>query len=165
MGAGGRDGASIAVYGPPLLGDADIERTVDSNAAGTAEAFTARAGHSGQITRLSLYVDSSSTAGQAVVGVYSNSGGHPGALRAATTISGLKAGSWNTAAIPPIAVAAGERYWIAVLGPRGGGAVRFRDTAAGGRSETSSRRDLTALPAQWATGTVWSSAPLSAYGG
>jgi hypothetical protein len=158
--------APIAVYGPPLLGNADVERTVDSNTAGTAEAFVTRAGYSGQMSRLHLYVDSSSTASQVVVGIYSNRNGHPGARQEQATITNLRAGSWNYVDVPSpsMPVTAGQRYWIAVLGPSGAGRIRFRDTISGPGSETSSQHSLTALPATWSTGKAWATGNLSAYG-
>ena len=142
---------AIAVYGPPLLGDANVEDTVASNPAGTAEAFLTQARYSGQMTRLHLYVDSSSTAPQAVVGIYSDRFLRPGALEAQRTITNLRPGSWNFVDVPSVPVAAGQRYWIAVLGPSGGGTVRFRDQRLGGLAETSAQHQLTALPAQWSS--------------
>ena len=65
---------------------------------------------------------------------------------------------------PPVPVSAGQRYWIAVLAPRGAGTIRFRDTSSGPGSTTSAQRRLAALPAQWSTGTVFSDGNLSAYG-
>ena len=156
--------STIAVYGPPLLGDADVEKLVDSNPAGTAEAFVTRAGFSGQTSRLHLYVDSRSTARKVVVGVYSDKRGHPGALQAQSTLTNIMSGSWNYVDVPPVPVSAGQRYWIAVLAPRGAGTIRFRDTSSGPGSTTSAQRRLAALPAQWSTGTVFSDGNLSAYG-
>ena len=157
---------SVAVYSPPLLGDADVKATIDSDAAGRAEAFRTRVRYSGQLTRLHLYVDSSSTASQVVVGIYSDRKGDPGALQRQATISNnLRAGSWNYVDIPSMPVTAGQRYWIAVLGPKGGGTIRFRDRGSGGgRSEASTQKNLNALPPQWSAGTGGDSAPLSAYG-
>jgi hypothetical protein len=155
----------IAVFGPPLLGDANVKRTADSNPAGTAEAFVATAGDPGQMSGLHLYVDSASTASQVVLGIYSDRNGHPGSLLQQATISNVMAGSWNYITLPStVAVTAGQRYWIAVLGPSGGGTIRFRDTAGGGTSQTSSQHKLTGLPATWSTGKSWASTPLSAYG-
>jgi hypothetical protein len=154
----------MAVYGPPLLGEANVGRTVDSNTAGTAEAFKTQAGYSGQLSRVHLYVDSSSTASEGVIGVYSDRNGHPGSLQTQSTIGNLRAGSWNYVDVPSVSVTAGQRYWIAVLSPRGGSIIRFRDSAGGGRAETSTQHNLNALPSQWSTDRVWASAPLSAYG-
>jgi hypothetical protein len=159
-------GAVSAVYGPPLLGEANVARTADSNRSGTAEAFSTAVGYTGQMTRLHLYVDSSTTASSVVVGVYSDRNGHPGSLQEQATITNLRTGSWDYADVPTMPVTAGQRYWMAVLGPKGGGTIRFRDAGtSGGRSETSPQRNLTALPPKWsAAGTGWGSAPLSAYG-
>ena len=160
----GTAAGSVTVYGPPLVGDADVAGTVDSDAAGTAEAFSTKAGSSGQLTRLHLYVDASSTATQAVVGIYTNKSGHPKALLEQTTISNLTPGSWNYADVPATALTAGQSYWIAVLSPTGGGNLGFRDVVAGGSSQTSAKHNLTALPASWSTDGASDSSSLSAYG-
>jgi hypothetical protein len=153
--------------GPPppphvLVGDSTIEAQKDSNAAGRAEAFKTTATGTGSITSLSVYLDSTSTASKVLVGIYSDSGGHPGTLLAQATISAPVAGAWNTLAIPSVAVASGSIYWMAILGPTGSGTVHFRDKAAG-TSETSSQSTLTSLPASWSTGSRYPDGPLSAY--
>lgn len=150
----------------PLLGNANVESVVDSNSAGTAQAFRTRSGSSaGSVTRLHLYVDSSSTASKVIVGVYSETAkGRPGTLLAQATDSQLTKGAWNDVAVPAFTVGAGQRYWIAVLAPKGAGVIKFRNTAAGDGSETSKSTGLTALPATWATGNAWASSSLSAYG-
>jgi hypothetical protein len=156
---------NITVYGPPLLGDADVNRVVDTNEAGRAEAFSTTARYSGQLTRIHLWVDSSSTAGRAIVGVYSDRDGRPGALQEQTTISDVKPGAWNYADMASIPVTAGQHYWIAILGPKDGGMLGFRDAGAGRGAEMSAQPNLTALPAHW-SGAVHPTAtgPLSAYG-
>ncbi len=158
-------GAGGPVYGPPLLGNANVEGTVDSDAPGTAEAFRTQAGYSGEMSSLHLWVDSSSTAGQVVVGVYSDNNGQPGSLQEQATITNVMAGSWNYVTLPStVPVTASRRYWIALLGPSGGGTIRFRDIAGVRSSETSAQHNLTALPAKWSTGKSWASTLLSAYG-
>jgi hypothetical protein len=158
-------GGAIAVYGPPLLGDANVEATVDSNTAGTAEAFQTTVGYSGQMTRLHLWVDSSSTATQAVVGIYSDRVGRPGALVTQRTITNLRPGSWNYAKVPSMPVTKGQRYWIAVLAPSGGGTLRLRDTTGGGPSHANAEHNLRTLPNHWSGAAhPRSSAPVSAYG-
>ena len=149
----------------PVLGDTTVEGTVDSNSAGKAEAFSTQATYSDDINGLHLYVDSSSTASNAVVGIYSDHNGNPDTLLDHGTISNLTPGSWNYVDISPLRVTAGQRYWIALLSPKGGGTISFRDVGGGGRSETSTQKILTGLPPQWsATSTRSASAPLSAYG-
>jgi hypothetical protein len=156
-----------AVYGPPLFGNADVAPNVDSNPAGTAEAFLTRVRYSGQMTRLHLYVGSSSTATQAIVGIYSNRLGQPGVLQAQGTIANLRPGSWNYVDLPSMSVTAGQRYWIAVLSPSGGGKVSFRDRRLGGLAFTSRQHQLTALPAHWSSNLrdIRLSGAVSGYGG
>ncbi len=154
----------IAVYGPPLLGNANVQSAVDSDTAGTAEAFSTQMRYPGNLSRLHLYVDSSSTASNVIVGIYSNRNGDPGALLEQGTITNVRAGSWNYVDIPSMPVTAGQRYWIAVLGPSGAGSIRFRDAVSGPGSETSAQHNLTALPAKWSTGKTWATGNVSAYG-
>ena len=156
----------LGVYGPPLLGNADVERYTDYNPPGLAEAFPETVANSGQLSSLDLYAASASTASQAVIGVYSDRHGQPGALQAKTTIGSLVAGSWNDVQIPTVSVSAGEHLWIAILGPAGGGTIRFRDDDGGGGpgSITSAQGKLTTLPATWSSGTRWPTTNLSAYG-
>jgi hypothetical protein len=54
-------------------------------------------------------------------------------------------------------------YWVAILGPAGGGVAKFRDRAGGG-SESSAATSLTALPSTWVTGKKYTDGPMSAYG-
>jgi hypothetical protein len=157
-------GGLEGVYSPPLFGDADVLATVDSDAPGTAEAFPAVVRFSGQMTRLHVYVGSASTASNVVVGVYSDRNGQPGVLREQGTISNVMPGSWNYVDLPSMSVTAGQRYWMAVLGPSGAGTIRFRDAPNGSRSETSAQHNLAALPASWSTGKTWTTGNLSGYG-
>jgi hypothetical protein len=116
------------------------------------------------MSRLHLYVDSSSAASQVVVGIYSNRNGDPGVLQEQSTITHVRAGSWNYVDVPAMPVTAAQRYWIAVLGPSRAGTIRFRDAVSGPGSETSAQHNLTALPAKWSTGKSWSTGTLSGYG-
>lgn len=156
-------GSDIAVYGPPLLGSANISSTVDLNPAGTAEAFLTRVRYSGTMNRLHVWIDSSSTASQANVGVYSDRNGHPGDLLEQGTMSNVMPGSWNYVDLPSMSVTAGEQYWVAVLGPNG--TVSLRDAGAGGPSETDARSNLADLPEHWSGAShAGGAGPLSAYG-
>ncbi len=157
-------GGSIAVYAPPLLGDANVAPRVDTLAPGTAQAFAAHADYSGSLTGLHLYVDATSTASQVLVGVYSDAHGRPGALQAQATIAAPLAGSWNEVSIPALALTSGERYWIAVLAPAGRGRLSVRIKTGDGSAEMSARATLCALPAAWGPGFAAVPAHLSAYG-
>jgi hypothetical protein len=167
-------GVTVAVSNagspPPtrvLLGDQAVEAGLDSNSAGQAEAFRTTATATGTLTRLTVYVDSSSTSTRLVVGLYSNSAsGHPSTLLGQGTIASPVRGAWNDVAITSAAVTSGQAYWIAVLSPTGTLAYRDRCCGAGGGapSETNAVAGLTTLPATWTTGSQYGDAPLSAYG-
>ncbi len=145
-----------------LLGDQNVESTLDSNAAGRAQAFPTTASASGLLSSLSMYVDPTSTASQIAIGLYSDAGGHPSSLLTQAVFT-PQAGVWNTASVPPVAVSLGTPYWIAVLG-LGSGRPYFRDSVTGCTSEGSSSDSLAALPAAWSTGGIWTACALSAYG-
>jgi phosphatidate phosphatase APP1 len=147
------------------VGDRNVEAASDNNPSGVAEAFRYTATASGTLTKLSIYVDGNNSANQIVVGIYTNSGSnHPGTLLTQATITNPVKPGWNTVTVPSTGVTNGTVYWIAVLGPSGGGTAQFRDTAVGGKSETSAQSNLTTLPATWTTGSAYTNAPMSAYG-
>jgi hypothetical protein len=149
-----------------LVGDQRIEQNRDSNPAGLAEAFQYVATAGGTATRLTIYIESTNTAGTVVVGLYTNTGSNvPGSLMAQATLTNAAKGAWNTAPIPPVAITAGATYWIAVLGPKGSGVIQFRDIAVGGRAQTSAQATLTTLPATWTPGKNYTNSPLSGYAG
>lgn len=155
----------LAAFAPPLLGNADVSPWADANAAGRAEAFPVTAGYSGQMTTLHVYLDSSSAAGRVVVGVYTDRLARPGTLLTQATVTGATAGSWNEVSLPSgVAVTAGQRYWIAVLSPNGGGTVRLRGVRLGGAAQISLQHTLTALPTRWQAGGQKSVGSVSAFG-
>lgn len=156
--------SQIAVYGPPLLGNANVAPNVVSRPAGTAEAFVTRTQYSGTLARLHLWVGGSTSADSIAVGIYSNSFGHPGALQAQGTISNVIPGTWNYVDVPSMPVTAGQLYWIALLGRSGGGTVAVRDRAFGAVASVDARRHLTALPQRWSVGGWSISGSLSAFG-
>ena len=154
--------SSIYLSAGVLLGDQNIESTLDSNASGRAQAFQTVANTNGLLNSLSLYVDASSTASQIAIGLYSDSGGHPAVLLTQGVFT-PQAGTWNTVSVPPVSVVAGTNYWIAVLG-LGLGRPYFHDTMTGCTSEGSTSSTLSALPAAWSTGGIWAACALSGYG-
>ena len=100
-----------------------------------------------------------------VVGLYdNNASNNPGNLLAQATIVNPVKGAWNSVSVSAASITAGAKYWIAVLGPLGSGAVKFRDVGLGGKAQVSSQSNLTVLPAIWSPGTTYSNSPLSAYG-
>lgn len=157
-------GGTAAAADPVLLGDQQVETTVDHNAAGSAEAFPFSAVLTGQAQTISVYVDAHNRATKLIAGLYLDSDGHPGARLAVGTVSGPRAGAWNAVAITSTAVASGQTYWVAVLGR--GGALYFRDRAAGPcTSESSAQTSLKSLPSSWTGGGQWATCPASTYVG
>jgi outer membrane protein assembly factor BamB len=148
--------------GAVVLGTQTVSGNLDENAAGSAEAFGATATGSGPVGSLSVYIDSTSRATEAVVGLYSDSGGKPGTLLTQGTISSPTAG-WNTVPVSGTTVTAGTPYWITLLPPSGTGTIVFRDAASGSLSENSSQSNLTTLPSTWSAGAKWANSPISAY--
>jgi hypothetical protein len=161
---------TVANTAPPtltfLVGDQAVEPKVDGNTGGSAEAFSATAVTTGAVTRLSLYVDASSTATSVAVGLYTDNGGHPGALLTQGTLFAPIVGAWNSVTVPAANVAAGATLWFAVLSPNGAGTVKFRNRCcgAGTPAEASASVTLGALPQSWAVGRSYRDGPLSAYG-
>jgi glucose/arabinose dehydrogenase len=146
-----------------LVGDQTIESGVDSNNLGMAEAFETTAAATGTVSSMSVYLDAGSTASRVVLGLYADGGAHPGALLTQGVVTAPTAGAWNAVTVPSASVTAGTRYWTAILGT-GSGGLRFRDRSGGCRSETSAQGTLTALPATWTSGSLYTDCPLSAYG-
>ncbi len=156
--------ATLALGPQVLLGSQSIEGQIDYNAAGMAEAFQYTATASGTVTAIAVYIDPSSTATQAVVGIYSNArDDSPNILLSQVTIINPVAG-WNIVALPPESVTADGKYWIVILGPTGSGIVRFRDAPSGGKTQTSVQSNLSILPASWSAGATYYNSPMSAYG-
>ena len=154
--------APLATTSVLLLGDEALESQRDSVSAGQAEAFPFEAAHAGLATSAHVYVDYRNSARTVIVGLYTNAGGHPGALLAAGAAVYPRARAWNTASLPAVQLSTGSTYWLAVLGT--GGTLRYRDRANGPcLAETSAQTGLGALPAAWSTGSAYSTCPVSAY--
>ena len=135
---------------------------ISSETSGKSEAFRTTATATGTAGKVTVYVDAGSASTKLTVGIYSDSGGHPGTLLAQGSLAPPVSSAWNTVTLPPTPVTSGTTYWVAVLGT--GGTLRFRDKKSGGGSETSSQSTLSALPSTWSTGQVFTDGLLSAYG-
>lgn len=136
-----------------VLGDANIENSLDSNPSGTVEAFPVQALATGQVNSLSVYLDSSNGAPTVWVGMYTNVNGHPQALLANGLLSHPVAGQWNSVSLSPVQVTEGTSYWLALLGVNG--VIQFRDRNGNCRSEVSAQANLSSLPANWTAGSHW----------
>lgn len=156
----------VATSSPPmtLLGKNTIGQVSDSIPQGVAEAFQTTASATGLVTSVSVYVNSGSTAPKIVTGLYSDQNGHPGTRLAQGTLTSPTASAWNNVPLPTTSVAAGSKYWIAILSPSG--VLKFRDNvdSAAQPSETSAQTTLTSLPSTWKTGATNNEGPVSGYG-
>jgi hypothetical protein len=149
---------------PILVGNPAVQATTDSSAPGESEAFPFTAAASGTATVAHLYLDQGNTATKVVVGVYSDSAGHPGALLAQAIVANPTAGAWSAVTLPATNITSGARYWIAVLQPAdSSGSLRWRDGLGAPNSVSSTQTNLTILPATANNGQTWRSSPLSAY--
>jgi len=156
-----------------LVGDLVQETQKVRLDAGTAEAFVFQAQASGNATNVHLYLDSGSQSMSLLVGVYSDSAGHPGTLLTAATLTNLTSSSWNTTSIISTPVVSGTIYWIAVLPLDGHLFIddRFQDSvwttwwASHGSymAEVSLLANLSTLPTTWVTGTTPTDYDVSAY--
>jgi hypothetical protein len=136
-----------------LVGDTKIESSVDNNSAGSAEAFPVQAVATGQVSALSVYLDSSNRASTVKVGVYASSNGHPQALLSSGVIANAVAGQWNSVAMPALQLTSGTTYWLALLGVDD--SVSFRDRTGNCQSEVGRLTNLNSLPSTWTTGSRW----------
>jgi hypothetical protein len=147
-----------------LVGDQTVEASTDNNPAGAAEAFQYTAGTSGNLDTLFVYLDSTNTATQVIVGLYANNASNsPGALLTQATIAKPVNGAWNNATVPTTPVTIGTKYWIAIMSPVGAGTVKYRDKTTGTASQASAQTNLSALPGTWSSGANFANAPMSAY--
>jgi hypothetical protein len=119
------------------------------------------------VKQLRIFVDAGNTATTLRAGLYAHNAttNRPGALLASGSLTGLTTGQFNTVPVSAANVTAGTTYWIAILGPAGGGTLRFRDRAAVGaaNSVVSSATTLTALPATWSSGAAFTDGALSGW--
>jgi hypothetical protein len=158
---------AVSISNPPqvIVGNKILETFVDTNAPGMAEAFKTTPQKNSVITAIQVYLDGSSTATELVAGIYNDNGGHPGTLLAQGKLSAPKAGATNTVAIPSATLVTAKPYWIAILGSKG--QIKFRDRMGSTAvpMETSASGNLTTLPGQWVTGSVYpTDGPMSVYG-
>lgn len=144
-----------------LVGSNTVQSTVDSNPAGTAQAFQFTAGASGTSASECFYVDSTNNATSGVLGIYANtSSGHPGALKG--KVSFTPSTGWDCVALPNVGIVSGTKYWLAELGVNG--TLAFRDVGSGGNAPSETLSGQTTLPATWGSGQIWNnSSPASIY--
>lgn len=147
-----------------LVGDEGLGAQVDTNVSGQAEAFSYVATASGAASQFNLYLDASNTASTVIVAVYADASDRPTTRLATATISAPQSGAWNAVSLPDLPIVAGSRYWLAMMAPVGGGAIKFRDKPGGGGTAwTTTATNLTAFPSTWSVGQRYADSPASAY--
>jgi hypothetical protein len=147
--------ASAPLVGTTTMGSSDWVPD------GIAEAFQYRAGASGAVSHLSIYIDGGNRATSVTLGIYSDASGTPGELLAQATALDVADGSWAIVSVPRVAITQGNAYWLAVQGH--GGEVHIRDQFVGGGSAFASSvpaSDLTDLT--YETSFAWPQSPMTA---
>ena len=129
-----------------LLGDQTIQTEHVSLAGGQAAGYQFTAAQSGLASVVHLYLDAGTTASVVRVGLYSDQAGAPGTILAQGSAPGLTTG-WISVNIPPVSLVQGQRYWLTVLSPIGGGSVNIRDAGSGGSSLLSRQTDSGSISA------------------
>jgi hypothetical protein len=145
-----------------LAGSSTVESQTDTESAGEAEAFSQTATASGTAETAYLYIAASNTAKTVVVGIYSNTGSHPGTLLSTGSAKATAAGTWASVPIAHVLLTSGTAYWLAIMGE--GGSIHYRDHPGGTcKSETSSQAGMAALATTWKTGASYKDCPGSVY--
>jgi hypothetical protein len=138
-----------------------VESHSDSVNAGQAEAFRVQANASAVTGIAHVYIDTRNGARTLFVGLYTNAGGHPGALLSSGSTSTVQSSAWNSVVLSPTALTSGGVYWLAILGEHG--SLRYRDRRGGPCPSETEAQGLGSLPATWRTGTTYADCPLSGY--
>src|SRR2546430_1166885 len=86
---------------------------------GVARAWQVHNMTTGIASSVSFYVDSGDTATGMSVGLYGDSGGHPGSLLAQGSRASLTKGAWNVIRLTSQRSVAARTYWIAAVGTGG----------------------------------------------
>ena len=111
--------ATSAEPATTLLGERTVESRYDALPAGQAAAFRLRAAASGLTRTVHVYVGTANAASTLLVGLYTDANGHPSSLLSAGSAAPTRSGTWSPVAIAPVALTAGDTYWLAVLGKGG----------------------------------------------
>ena len=145
-----------------LLGDQTIQTEHVSLPGGQAAGYQFTAAQSGLASVVHLYLDAGTTANVVRLALYSDQAGAPGTILAQGSAPALTAG-WLNVTIPPVPLVQGQRYWVTVLSPIGGGSLNIREARAGGSSLLSRQATLAAFPMAWTAGIVAARSPVSVY--
>src|SRR5690348_6960113 len=106
-----------AVASAATVGTKTVHAHVAAPAPGVARVYAFKAGSSGVIDRLSVYLDASSTARRVNLGLYAGSASRPRMRRRQCLLSNPRPGAWDSCAFTAVHITAGASYWLAVLQP------------------------------------------------
>jgi|GEM_PF-1384695 len=147
-----------------LMGDLHLVTQSASIPVGSAESFQYVATSSGTAREVSLFLDAQNDAGLVEIGVYNDTGtNHPGRLLTQGRIDSPRNGTWNTASVSPVALTAGQKYWITVLAPLRTAEVLLRTALSGGLAEVSPNPNLAQLAPNWIPALTQSHASVAVY--
>lgn len=143
--------AGASTIGPTTQG-----ASTDNNLAGRSQNYAlVLSGPSGSINRLNTWLDSTNSASQVKLGLYSGTSSSAGARIATCTVT-LPVSGLNSCTVPTTQVTNGAYYWTAILQPTGtSGSLVYRDTINTNASYGSSSTTLASLPATWTNGPLW----------
>jgi RHS repeat-associated protein len=145
----------------PLAGATSVATAVATPTPGRALLYQVTASASGTANQIELYLDGGNAASPIDVGLYADASNSPATLLAQGVLTAPQTSAWNDVPISEVTLASGTKYWIAVLGPYGGGTPAFRQTSSG--TALRGGTNLTALPApSWSGASTSFSGTLSA---
>jgi hypothetical protein len=145
-----------------LFGESAVQSRRASLWAGRSEAFRFRSLTSGTAGIAQIYIDSSNTAGDVIIGIYSDANGRPGELLSVGLLAAPVAGAWNWAPLTATSIAPNTYYWLSILGE--GGTLGYRDHRRGScLSATGAQHNLASLPSSWGVASIRQECPISGF--
>ena len=116
-----------------------------------ARAYKFTASGTGSASKLHVFLGSTSSSNQVLIGVYTNSSSNqPATLLTEGSVQHPQAGAWNSVSVPAIQIQNGASYWLALLQPSGSaGRIAIQGSSQVGSVATSSATNLTILPNSW----------------
>ena len=121
---------------------------------GQATAYQVAASKSGQASLSRVFLDPGTAPGLLRVALYADAEGVPTTILTQGTAT--RGTGWVNVVLPPVPLAQGLPYWVAVLNPLGSGPLVLRDQgpAPGATSLLSAQRTLAAFPENWLAGAL-----------
>src|SRR4051812_37358213 len=147
-----------ATAGAATVGTTKVYSPTTFNAKGVAQVYRFTAAQSGQVNRLSVYVDGASTASAVELALYDGSASRAVTRRAHCAISNPRKNAWNTCSFTAYTLDAGSQYWIGLLQPVSStGKLQYREGRVTGGPGTfiSKSTGLSVLPVSWKNGASW----------